>query len=559
MKKSINNSINKTASLALILTLLSGCSDYFDNPLKDDETGEDINVLIVDFNFFTTRMTFKLFDAKDGSAITSPARLQFSGKNGDDIVTFAGEKKPAHTTSQGQLELTVDPNVSFSASAPFEFALNVEVAGYNTLDKGYHISSEGKKTYELYMVKTADEEDTDLDGEIDINDGDTTIVFNLPPNGNIVKSVVAEEKPFRVNFKIPFSDFLKLKDANGNFFFENYTEMKEAYESNPSGFASFSVSKYSGYGPGADVIYYDGMFLSVLFQKLETGTLTSFKVLGREVADLNGVVITSYATYTGENIPDLFGFVDFDREDGAWYFNEPYPDTTIYATLNISYTLAQAENEGLCETGSSIAFSSNVISSFSFDADVYDMDGNLINTINFKGNFPETFTVENAPSEAVKLVFRDNNPSFAPLPDLEIENFCSGNYNVSVTPANGYEQYQIVLKALCPDNPTVAVAPTYSGEIKIKGSSDPWQGVDMVGGKVDLLGKPDTEYELRLLWEEDWEYSTYSTFFNAADGSYAGEDYPKTVIESAYMENGARIRINVEKEFEQNICDDLGW
>lgn len=569
MKKSIQKYTRKLASLALVLALFTGCSEYFENPLKDKETGEDINLLLVDFNFFTTRMTFKFFDAKDSSVITLPAEIQFSGKNGDDIVTFSGEKKTVHETTQGQLELTIDPNVEFSASAPLEIAVSVEVAGYQPFYKGYHFSNMGKKTFEIFLVNTADQEETDLEGGMDVTDGDTVIVFNIPPGENVfepfskkqshLKSVVTEEKTYRVNFSVPFADFLQLKDASGNFFFENYNQMVQAYYNDPSNFASFTVSKYADYAPGVDVIYHEGLFISVLFRKLETGTLTSFKVLGKEVADLNGVVITSYATYTGETVPDLFGFVDFSQENGAWYFNEPYPDTISYPTLNIGYTLAQAEDEGLCETGSNITFSSTVKSSFSFDADVYDMEGNLVNTINFKGNFPETFTVENAPSKAVKLVFRNNNPSFRPLPDLEIKNFCSGDYTINVAPTDDYEQYQIVLKAICPDNPAVAVAPTYSGEIKIKGSNNPWQGVDMIGGKVDLLGKPGQEYELRLLWENEWEYSAYSTFFNAADGSYSGENYPKTKIVSSYIENGDRIRVNVEKEFNQNVCDDLGW
>jgi hypothetical protein len=183
------------------------------------------------------------------------------------------------------------------------------------------------------------------------------------------------------------------------------------------------------------------------------------------------------------------------------------------------------------------------------------MENNLLTTINFKGNFPETITVENTPQKAVKLVFRDNNPAFQPLPPLEISDFCSGSYEVQVTPAEGYAEYQIVLKAFCPDNPTFAIAPTYSGEFKIKGSENPWQGADMTGGVVDLLGLPGQEYEYRLLWENEWEYSTLVTEFDE-NGNYLHSSGSK--IRSERMDDG-RIRIYIEHKFSQNVCDDLGW
>ena len=119
----------------------------------------------------------------------------------------------------------------------------------------------------------------------------------------------------------------------------------------------------------------------------------------------------------------------------------------------------------------------------------------------------------------------------------------------------GYQEYQIVLKAFCPDNPLIAVAPTYSGEIKMKNSDLPWQGVDMIGGVVDLLGEPNQEYQLRLLWEDAWEYSTYFTEFDE-NGNYVHETDSRITTE--IMEDG-RMRVNVEKTFSQNVCDDLGW
>ncbi len=548
MKANTFNSV-KLLMVVCLTALFSGCSDYLDNPLKDKETGDDINLLIIDFNFFNTRLTYKILDDSDGSVIKAPANIYFTGRNGNDIVTFSGEKKEQFNTSEGQLELTVDPNISISSASPFEFAVNVEVEGYNTLSKGFQLRNEGKKTIELRLSKESDEDDTDLGGSVETGDGDTTVVFSSLISQNLKSAEV--DKPFKTEYEIAWSDLIKMKNTNGDLFFNSSAEAWDAYENDPENFASISVKTYSGHSPEIDVIYSDGSLLSVLFHKLQTGKLDRILITGQQVGDLNGGTIQSFSSYTKSASSELFGFAQFDGE--AWSITGT---DTVYTQLNFNYTLASASDVTLCETGSSITFSSGVTSSFSIDADVYDTNGILLTTLNFKGSFPETFVVENTPQQAVKIVFRNNNPAFKPIPDLDIDDFCTGSYNVEVEPQDGYVEYQLVLKAFCPDNPTVAVAPTYSGDFKIKNSDNPWQGVDMVGGVADVLGLPDQEYQLRLLWENEWEYSTLYTEFDK-DGNYlhtTGSDN----ITSKKLPDG-RIRINIDHTFEQDVCDDMEW
>jgi hypothetical protein len=549
MKKTNILPIIKSFTLVILMAALSGCSDYLDNPLKDRETGEDINLLVIDFNFFNTRISVKLTDAKDGSLISVPATIKFTGDNGNDIVTFTGEKKPQFSTTQGQLEVTVDPNVSITAESPLKFAVIVEAEGYNTVSKGFQFQNEGNKSIELKLAKTSDQEDSDLGGDVDLSDGDTTIVFFAPETSGL-KSATAEETSYQINYNISWNDLLKFKDTEGNLLFSSSAEAWEAYNSDPENFIKMSLSKFTGYDPETNVVDIDGEPETVLFQKLETGNLTKLVVDGREVGDLNGGVIGSTSTYNGLPVPDLFGFAEFITD--RWKITGT---DTVYSTLHFSYTLVKASTETLCATGSSITFRSVAKSSFSIDADVYDMENNLLTTVNFKGNFPETITVENTPQKAVKLVFRNNNPAFQPIAPLEIADFCTGDYLVNVQPTEGYKEYQIVLKAFCPDNPAIAIAPTYSGEYKIKGSDYPWQGAVMTGGVVDLLGLPNQEYQYRLLWENEWEYSDLVTEFDEA-GNYLHPSGSK--IYSELMDDG-RIRIYVEHHFSQNVCDDLGW
>lgn len=532
----------------IAIATLSGCSSYLDNPLKDKETGEDINLLVLDFNFFDTRISVKLTDAKTGSLITSPATVQFTGENGNDIVTFSGEKRPEYLTSQGQLEVTVDPNVSISENSPLAFAVNVQIEGYNNVSKGFQFQTEGKKTIEIELSKNEDEQETEYGGDIGFGDGDTSLVIS--GFSSQLKSAQANELLFRIQYEISISSFLKFRDVNGNLLFASSEELMAAYNADQANFLKLTVNKFSDYKPETNTLDINGQPKPALFQKLETGRLTKLVVAGTEVANLNGGTILSRCIYTSTPAADLFGFAVFSAD--RWHITGT---DTAYAELNFSYTVAKASTEPLCPTGSQITFRSDAISSFSIDADVYDSENNLLTTVSFKGSFPETFSVENTPQKAVKLVFRNNNPAFQEIPPLEISDFCSGNYEVKVIPNNGFAEYQIVLKAFCPDNPTFAVAPTYSGEYKIKNSDNPWQGADMTGGVVDLLGLPGQEYEYRLLWENEWEYSTLVTEFDE-NGNYLHSSGSE--IYSERMNDG-RIRIYIEHNFSQNVCDDLGW
>ncbi len=550
MKKSAKTNRFRLIFSLIVVLFISGCGEYFDNPLIDKETGEDINILIIDFNFFKTSMSYKLLDAADGSLITKSAKITFAGQNSDDIVTFAGEKRGEFDISEGQLELTIDPNISISESTPFEFAVNVDIEGYNHLAKGIQIQNEGKKTYELYLSKIADEEESDLTGNVD-NNGDET-VFNFTESSTGTKSATRIEKPFLINYSLKMSDLLKFKDAAGNLIFNTEQEVTEAYQNDPDSFIKLSVSKYSSYLPGIELVNIDGTVQNVLFQKLETGKLKRLKIGGKVVADFNGGVITSSCEFTGSNQPDFFGFTHF--ESSSWSM----PATkVIHDNLQFSYTLAQVIEDSVCKTGGEISFNSNFKSSFSIDADIFDQNNNFLFTMTFKGRFPETFIMENVPDVPVKVVFRNNNPAFEPIQPIEVESLCSGNYNVDVEVKSNYVEYQVVLRAMCADNPSVGIAPTYNAEVRLKGSKDAWQGISMVGGKTDILGIPDREYQIRLLWDGEWEYSTYFTEFDK-DGKYTHHVEEGAKIESKVLDDG-RVQINIEKIFSQGICDDMGW
>src|SRR5690554_156303 len=168
----------KRLTFILLIALLSGCAEYLDNPLKDKETGDDINLLLIDFNFFNTRLSVKLLDVNNGSLIDKAATVSFTGDNGNDIVTFTGEKRPEFNVTNGQLEVTIDPNIVISEDTPFRFAVSVTAEGYNSMNKGFILQNEGKKTIELKLSNIGDEEESEYGDYPGFGEGDTSIVIS---------------------------------------------------------------------------------------------------------------------------------------------------------------------------------------------------------------------------------------------------------------------------------------------------------------------------------------------------------------------------------------------
>ena len=527
---------------ALLAILVAGCGDMLDNPLKDKETGEDINLLIVDFNFFDIRMTYKLIDVTTGETISNNARVWFTGDNADDVVTYAGEKEAEHLTSLGQLELTIDPNIEASASSPINFTVHVEADDYQDFAQTIQISSEGTKTFELYLSPISGGDEDVIGGE---DDGDDSFIFSV-----LGLKSTQTEKAYSVNYSILKSDIINFKDENGTPLYASVAALMADYSNNPDGFLELTIDPKTGFPGSAETVEHDGSLQTVLFQKLETGDLVSLSVGGRTVADLNGGVITQTCSYSNSPAPDLFGFAVLDND--SWKISS---EAKVYTDLDISYILASASLDELCTTGATLNFASNANSSFSIDADIYNSEGQLILTRTFSGSFPESFVLENVPNTAATIQFRPNNPAFDSIDDLEIANLCSGTYEVDVDPAEGYNEYLVIMKALCTDNASVAVAPTYSGEMRIKDSDDSWQGIDMNGGEVEILAKENEEYEIRLLWKDAWESTSFFTEFDA-NGNYLNQS--SSNVSSEQMDDG-RIKIKIEHTFEQDICDDLGW
>lgn len=534
--------------LLVALSLLPACEGLQD-PMKDRETGDNINLLIVDFNFFKTHITVNVLDAKSNQRVEVPVTLTFSGKNGDDIVTYSGNKKPFFEVLNGRMELTIDPGKVPSPNNPVTFGVKAEAEGFQIATVTETYLSEGNKVVDIFLSKETDGNDGQIGGDVEIGDGDTSIVFGIARN-YALKSASVESPAWKVQYSMSLQNFLKLKDENGNFLFASSAEFLEAYNANKEGFLYMETTTFNNHPSRSDVLEQNGTTSQVILQVLETGTITGMVVGGVRVGQFNGAIMTAACSWTSGEEPDTWGFAAYAED--RWLL---LGKNGTFSSLPYSYTLISALAADLCQSGAVISFNAGFQSGFSITADVLDENGKFIYTQYFTGNFPASFTLENVPSMAAKMVFRDDNPSFKPIPDLDLASLCSGNHSVTVLPQDGYSGYQMVLKAFCPDNMTIAVAPTYSGEYRLSGTDDPWQKGFMQGGILNLLGLPDKEYEYRLLWENEWEITHFFTTFNE-DGSYPYES--DSHITSERLSDG-RTRILISHTFRQKVCDTLNW
>lgn len=143
-----------------ILFLTSGCKDLLNNPLKDKETGEDVTLLLLDLNFFDTKITFKFEDFDTGDLLVGTDITAFlAGLESDQFVSVFGEKKEEYKTSSGILELYLDPAYTFTDSAIQLDIVAFADPAYISEPTSFEISGPGEKTIVVRMVNWDDAEE----------------------------------------------------------------------------------------------------------------------------------------------------------------------------------------------------------------------------------------------------------------------------------------------------------------------------------------------------------------------------------------------------------------
>lgn len=206
MKKKILNTTKTLAIMMALMFTLGGCSDLTNNPLKDKETGEDLSLVLLDLDFFDTKLVIKFedFDTGDlliGEDITAGIR----GNHSDSFVNLFGEKNEVYTTSAGIIELYLDPAFNIEAT-PLE--LDIVAVGdplWISTPTSFEVNETGEQTIIVQMInwdksaslKSASvTNDVGIDVTIDPWSDTNSHILNLKSYGayNLVESFYLDEE-----------------------------------------------------------------------------------------------------------------------------------------------------------------------------------------------------------------------------------------------------------------------------------------------------------------------------------------------------------------------------
>jgi hypothetical protein len=548
MKRTFGKSVFMLATMFVLLFTNYSCNDLFNNPLKDKVTGEDITLLLVDFDFFKTSFTINLVDVQTNELLDSAAHIYIGGPDSIHVCDFKGEKLDHYSTKNGSFELNIDPARIPSEANPIELTFRADkVSGYVSLLTTVSFATEGTKTVTIYMlseqVDDEDGEDEELVGEY--ND-EGNVVFGFAPNDGFKSAVAVNNvRPYSFGYSIKGANLLKFKNKQGQAIFANTADVLAKYMADKTNFAKITVAYLNVNKTNYKVISGDKTMYTlnerVYIKKLILG--------GQEVGQFNGGTVETTINWLSnvQATPDYWGWWDISKS--RFIVDKT---TSFTGFTNLKYT-AWAYKVTPCALGANINFKSTAKVMFNLEAAFHDSNNRKIGSAGFEGVFDKSFKLENVSSEPGVIKFKKNYFTYEDIPDISVSSFCSGDINVEVKPKAGYEAYEIALTAYCKENPTVGLSPTYAALYKPVGDAlAPWQPIKISGGVFRILAKPNTDYQFKLNFDGDYEYIDISTDFNK---NTIGSE---TKINYLGKTNGIH-KVRISHVFNQSICDKLGW
>lgn len=477
MRIKFYNSFKVVALLFAILFTTNSCSDIFDNPMKDKETGDDLTLLIIDPNVFDTKITVHLVDTVGKDMDDIEVFVAFAGEKASNIVSTKGKKLEYFSTSDGALEVGIDPNIDISATNPFAFTVLVALK-----DRSWYAFP---KDVELIQK-----------GNVDI------IVEMIPFNmvemnaSNEFKSAMLSPlAPGNEPFNIKFADQL-ISSSNG-----------------------WAISNYGSAYYSGKTQYYSYFYPTVT----KNGKLTSTDL------SVDPKLIDSYGTissYWG-GIGGVWGGTNFQNEQAVNYTvnTGPFGFSSLFG--GNYYSGITRKNITKCEGGINIQveekYGQTGTAKFNYTLSIKKR-GYLIFNDSYRtekvlegkiGSSPMPYTVNtgtfyypNNLSDALAASFYDrydeNKLTLTLTGDgqydlepsqFEISNFCGQTYTVKAVPKSGLKPYKIIASFSCINNP-VGVAPTISGKYREQGTTEPWTYFNFSGGSAILQLKPGKNYSI---------------------------------------------------------------
>lgn len=328
MKKTVYKYLSIVALMAT--TLLTGCSGFFDNPLVDKETGEDLTLIYLSNDFFDTKITINFIDANTGDIIEADnIKVSLSGADATNLTNLLGEKEEFYYPSDGILDLGLDPNYTISATDPLEFTIEAYSEDFNYYTLPYDVYYDKEGTYDiviemqsLSLFKSA---------TLDPGSEPFTVSYNS-------SNVIFENVNQSLQDKFAYSHYLETQRININF---TATDFKGNTNVNQWGF-------YSPFEPQTDIYAKNvNTFVCLSLSQLKLDKCNGINFDISSGVGVPGNAKFSYEIYQGnfKRHSGMLGFTSLPAtvNSGAFFYDAAGADLTVKIFADAQFDITTPE------------------------------------------------------------------------------------------------------------------------------------------------------------------------------------------------------------------------
>lgn len=512
--KKILKSIKILTFIAVALFVSNSCSNIFDNPMKDKETGENLPFLLLDQNFFETKLMIHLIDAQTGKDISSDIIVYLTGNDSQKIVDFNGKHNENYRIKNGYFELAVDPSIVPSVESPLNlivFANNDDYTWYS-LPTEVSIVQSGLSDVIVLMYNQNNNDLDEIDEDILLS--------------NLKSAKIAAPFEYSINTNNKGAKINKYSQIKYMLGYYVYFHIQPKYFNTVYESVKLTANNYSG--SNLDNFGFFGNYLT------SNNSVTSFNNLQKlsENKNIKNFMFYGATEEEIENCSLLFkvNITKEDRKPGSakFYYVMSFSNGSS-KTGYISANFPEIDNKTKQETYTKSVYISSI----------YYPANNKITTFEIFPDAQYDFTSE------TKQTY-PNGP-------------CGESLDIGIKAKTDLKPYKIIATIGCKNTQGVAVAPSISGKFNEKSKTNKTNFV-FIGGICVIQLKENTDYTIEAKYNNSTVQFDFTTDKSKIDEviKLALEEF--TELESIKISfgnepnDGNPQEINVSIVYKQEYC-----
>lgn len=505
-------------SLIFVSLLLTSCDP--DGILTDEQTGEDIPLVIIDPNFTTTSFQLRLLDIETGNRIEEPVDVElFSNK---PLVDLSGKFISSETVTNGLLDFSLSPNEEVSQSDTLKIYIRA-----TTEDGTYKFTPKIEQTIdEKYgVISLTGEQVSDINAE----QPNSRTTSHLQISDEYISNTGMSVSDFFIGIDgVPWDDFIKnvwgtRKDIFRDPFLSRFTSFQSETKAIDEYFNAMPGTGFSYYNPDKlqkdtefsvdyanlaiankyrytfDIFYKNADGFPVRQEIFDNGGTNIF--VFREDDYLQRAINYFPERYSGR-IPNYNG--KFTLEKGsqlmgirvAQFFDQPSLEDCKEG-FNFQF-------QGLENQETPVEFEYKVTRDNKYTA--------ALGITSLTNSYPVHNTGNHYYSTSSnKVEFKENSQYYIEPSTLELGGVgaCDSTKTFNVLPKEDVERYTINVQTQCAGQ-NASLRPTASVFFREQGQTN-WEGTRFAGGKSTLYLKPETLYGIEGQYRDSDFSFTMST------------------------------------------------